>query len=64
MTEPGEADRDIRLGAADMDVEPAALQQQLPPRRGEAEQQLAEADDPAAHRASQPPSTARMWPLT
>ena len=50
MAEPGEADRDIGLGAADMHVEPAALQQQLAPRRGQPQQQFAEAEDLSGQR--------------
>jgi len=50
VAEPGEGDRDIGLGAADMDVEPAGLQQQFPPRRGQPEQQFAETDDPSHRR--------------
>ena len=64
MAEPRQADRDIGLGPADMDVEPAALQQQFPPRRGQPQQHFAEGDDLAHQRASQPPSTARIWPWT
>src|SRR5207244_581335 len=63
LAETGEADGDVRLRAADMDVEPSALEQQLAARRRQAQQQLTETDN-LRHRASQPPSTARMWPLT
>ena len=51
VAEPGEGDRDIGLGAADMDVEPAALQQQFAPRRGQPQQQFAEAKDLPGQRA-------------
>ena len=64
VAEPGEADRNIGFRAGDMDVQLAALQQQLAARGRQAQQQFAEADDASAHRPSQPPSTARTWPLT
>jgi hypothetical protein len=64
MAEPGKADRDIGFGAGDVDIQATALQHQFPARRRQAQQQLAEAGDAAAHRPSQPPSTARTWPLT
>jgi len=53
MAEAGEADRDIGLGAADMDVEAAGLQQQFAPRRGQPQQQFAKAND-ASHRRTLP----------
>lgn len=72
VAESGKPDRDIGFGAPDVHVEPSALQQQLPTRCGEPEQELSEADDAGPptlsvtchQRASQPPSTARIWPCT
>ena len=49
VAEPRQPHRHIGLSPADMDVEPPALQQQLPPRCGQAQQQLAETDDLASH---------------
>ena len=46
MAEASQPDRDIGLGAADMHVQLSALEQQFPPRRGQTQQQLAEAQDP------------------
>jgi hypothetical protein len=43
VAERGEADGDVRFRTADMDVEMRPLQQQLASWRGEAQEQLAEA---------------------
>jgi hypothetical protein len=64
MAHPRQPDRDIGLGTADMGVEPTGLEQQFAARRGQPEQQFAEAHNSFHQRASQPPSTARMWPWT
>lgn len=53
VPEPGEADRDIGFGTADMDVEPPRLQQQFAPRGGQPQQQFAETGNPS-HRLTVP----------
>jgi len=55
-----QSDRDIGLGAADMDVEPPVLKQQLAARRGQPKQQFPKADDPPHEPLLAPADTARQ----
>ena len=50
MAKMREPDRDIGLGAADVERERRRLHQQLVARRGQADQQFAEKDKAAGHR--------------
>ena len=65
MPEQGELGRDIGLGARHPHVEARGLEQQFAPRRRQPQHDLPEGENAwGGHRASHPPSTARICPWT
>ena len=69
QAQAGQCNCDIRLGPTHCEIEPIAAVERGTGIGRKPQQQFAEADDMARfrrplHRASQPPSTARIWPCT